>query len=157
MSTGLSTAFITLFEAEVKQAYQGEAVLRNAVRMRTNVNGSTVKLYESFIATQKHPDHPDDYWYPIEKFNVLVENIKKYGYQNEICNNFKDRGVMNFGGELRDLDIKTEPRYTAIYEIRNPDVLKSNEWGDAVEFGRWADEVRPFTSNRQFALRKLIQ
>ena len=44
MSTGLSTAFITLFEAEVKQAYQGEAVLRNAVRMRTNVNGSTVKF-----------------------------------------------------------------------------------------------------------------
>ena len=42
-------------------------------------NGSTVKLYESFIATQKHPHHPDDYWYPIEKFNVLVENIKKYG------------------------------------------------------------------------------
>ena len=50
-------------------------------------SGSTVKLYESFIATQKHPDHPDDYWYPIEKLNVLVENIKKYGYQNEICNN----------------------------------------------------------------------
>ena len=65
--------------------------------------------------------------------------------------------TMNFGGELKDLDIKTEPRYTAIYEIRNPDVLKSNEWGDAVEFGRWADEVRPFTSNRQFALRKLIE
>lgn len=44
MSTGLSTAFITLFEAEVKQAYQGDAVLRNAVRMRTNVEGSTVKF-----------------------------------------------------------------------------------------------------------------
>ena len=44
MSTGLSTAFITLFEAEVKQAYQGESVLNNSVRMRTNVQGSTVKF-----------------------------------------------------------------------------------------------------------------
>ena len=44
MSTGLSTAFITLFEAEVKQAYQGDAVLRDSVRMRTNVEGSTVKF-----------------------------------------------------------------------------------------------------------------
>ena len=44
MSTGLSSAFITLFEAEVKQAYQGDAVLRDSVRMRTNVEGSTVKF-----------------------------------------------------------------------------------------------------------------
>ena len=65
--------------------------------------------------------------------------------------------TMNFGGELKDLDIETEPRYTAIYEIFNPDILKSNEWGNAVEFGRWTAEVRPFTSNRQFALRKLIE
>ena len=36
--------------------------------------GSTDKLYESFRATQKHPDHPDNYWYPIEKFGLLVEN-----------------------------------------------------------------------------------
>ena len=64
--------------------------------------------------------------------------------------------TMNFGGELKDLDIETEPRYTAIYEILNPDILKSNEWGSAVEFGRWTAEVRPFTSNRQFALRKLM-
>ena len=44
MSTGLSNAFITLFEAEGKQAYQGDAVLRNSVRMRSNVTGSTVKF-----------------------------------------------------------------------------------------------------------------
>ena len=44
MSTGLSTAFITLFEAEVKQAYQGDAVLRDSVRMRIYVEGSTVKF-----------------------------------------------------------------------------------------------------------------
>ena len=45
-------------------------------------NNSTEKLYESFKATQKHPDHKDDYWYPIEKFDLLVENMIKYGYKN---------------------------------------------------------------------------
>lgn len=51
------------------------------------INKSTTKLFDSFKATQKHPDHPDDYWYPLEKFDRLVENIKKKGYINEFCNN----------------------------------------------------------------------
>ena len=44
MSTGLSTAFIQLFDAEVKQAYQGTAMLQGTVRMRTGVEGSTVNF-----------------------------------------------------------------------------------------------------------------
>ena len=44
MSTGLSTAFIQLFDAEVKQAYQGSAVLNNVCRMRTGVVGSTANF-----------------------------------------------------------------------------------------------------------------
>lgn len=44
MSTGVTSAFVTLFEAEVKQAYQATSVLRNCVRLRTNVEGSTVKF-----------------------------------------------------------------------------------------------------------------
>lgn len=57
MSTGLSNAFITLFEAEVKQAYQGEAVLRNSVRMRTGVTGSVVKFPKvgKGVAQQRTP------------------------------------------------------------------------------------------------------
>jgi hypothetical protein len=43
MST-LSPAFITLFDAEVKQAYQGQAQLVAAVRQRRGVEGSTVKF-----------------------------------------------------------------------------------------------------------------
>jgi hypothetical protein len=43
MST-LSPAFITLFDAEVKQAYQGRAQLVAAVRQRRGVEGSTVKF-----------------------------------------------------------------------------------------------------------------
>jgi hypothetical protein len=45
-----------------------------------------------------------------------------------------------------------EPIYTAIYEIDHPDVLKSPEWAQAVEAGRWANEVRPHTRNRHHAL-----
>lgn len=44
MSVSLSNAFITLFDAEVKQAYQGKAQLVGAVRARRGVEGSTVKF-----------------------------------------------------------------------------------------------------------------
>jgi hypothetical protein len=44
MSIGLSPAFVTLFDAEVKQAYQGKAMLVGAVRQRRGVEGSTVKF-----------------------------------------------------------------------------------------------------------------
>jgi hypothetical protein len=40
----LSNAFVTLFDAEVKQAYQGKAMLVGAVRQRRGVEGSTVKF-----------------------------------------------------------------------------------------------------------------
>lgn len=44
MSIALSNAFVTLFDAEVKQAYQGKAELVGAVRQRKGVEGSTVKF-----------------------------------------------------------------------------------------------------------------
>ena len=44
MATTLSPAFVTLFEAEVHQAYQSSATLRNVARMRTGVEGSTAKF-----------------------------------------------------------------------------------------------------------------
>ena len=48
------------------------------------------------------------------------------------------------------------PRYTAIYELESPDVLVSEAWARAVEAGRWPGEVRPFTTNRRFALSRVI-
>mgnify|MGYP002884287828 FL=1 len=63
---------------------------------------------------------------------------------------------MNFGGQVQNMDISKEPTYTAIYQIKGPEVLMTNKWGEAVETGRWPNEVRPYTSNRQFALRKVI-
>ena len=44
MAIGLSSAFVTLFDAEVKQAYQGKAALVGATRQRRGVEGSTVKF-----------------------------------------------------------------------------------------------------------------
>lgn len=44
MSIELSNAFVTLFDAEVKQAYQAKAMLVGAVRQRRGVEGSTVKF-----------------------------------------------------------------------------------------------------------------
>jgi hypothetical protein len=64
---------------------------------------------------------------------------------------------MNFGGQVRDMDTSQEPTYTAIYRIEGPEVLETSEWGKAVETGRWPDEVRPYTSNRQFVLRKMME
>ena len=44
MAIGLSNAFVTLFDAEVKQAYQAKAELVPAVRQRLGVEGSTAKF-----------------------------------------------------------------------------------------------------------------
>jgi len=44
MAINLSTAFVTLFDAEVKQAYQAQAVLRGAVRLHSGVEGATYKF-----------------------------------------------------------------------------------------------------------------
>ena len=44
MSTNLSPAFVQLFDAEVKQAYQGTSMLQGIVRTRTGVEGSTVNF-----------------------------------------------------------------------------------------------------------------
>ena len=44
MAIQLSTAFVTLFDAEVKQAYQASAKLRPAIRVRSGVEGSTYKF-----------------------------------------------------------------------------------------------------------------
>lgn len=44
MSVNISTAFVTLFDSEVKQAYQGQRLLAGVTRERTGVQGNTVKF-----------------------------------------------------------------------------------------------------------------
>ena len=43
-TANLSPAFVQLFDSEVHQAYQGNAVLQNVCRMRTGVVGNTVNF-----------------------------------------------------------------------------------------------------------------
>ena len=44
MAVQISNAFVTLFDSEVKQAYQGQRLLAGVCRERTGVEGSTVKF-----------------------------------------------------------------------------------------------------------------
>ena len=44
MAIGISNAFVQLFDAEVKQAYQGARALAGVTRERTNVEGNQVKF-----------------------------------------------------------------------------------------------------------------
>src|SRR5210317_1134222 len=44
MAVGISNAFVQLFDAEVKQAYQGARALAGVTRERTNVEGNQVKF-----------------------------------------------------------------------------------------------------------------
>ena len=63
--------------------------------------------------------------------------------------------TVRIGGEAKPL-AAASPVYTAIYEIEDPANLSSDGWAEAVERGRWAGEVRPYTSNRRHALYKVL-
>ncbi len=62
--------------------------------------------------------------------------------------------TLSIGGERQTIVAEGEPKYTAIYEIESPEVLVSDAWAEAVEAGRWPEEVRPYTSNRRHVLRR---
>jgi hypothetical protein len=63
---------------------------------------------------------------------------------------------MIIGGERKAIMVEGEPRYSAIYELENAEVLTSEAWGRAVDHGRWPTEVRPYTRNRRHVLKKVI-
>lgn len=58
---------------------------------------------------------------------------------------------VSIGGEVRDVAMDA-PTWTALYEIDSPDVLASDAWANAVEAGRWPEQVRPHTFNRHHKL-----
>jgi hypothetical protein len=62
---------------------------------------------------------------------------------------------MSIGGEVKTIVAEDEPKYSAIYELESAEVLTSAEWAAAVERGRWAGQVRPYTRNRRHTLRKV--
>jgi hypothetical protein len=63
---------------------------------------------------------------------------------------------VTMGGETRTIDSQGKPRYACIVELESPDVLTSPAWAQAVDAGRWPTLVRPFTSNRQHTLHKVL-
>ena len=62
---------------------------------------------------------------------------------------------MSIGGQVREMP-RYHPKYHALYELESPDVLVSESWAEAIELGRWPQEVRPFTANRQHLLARRL-
>jgi hypothetical protein len=67
-----------------------------------------------------------------------------------------EKAAVSIGGEKKPLTGEGHASYVALYEIDSPDVLVSEGWAKAVEVGRWAGEVRPYTSNRSHVVRKIV-
>ena len=63
---------------------------------------------------------------------------------------------MTMGGETKTMDPQGAPRYAAMYELDSPDVLTSPAFAKAVDQGRWATQVRPYTRNRHHTLHKVM-
>ena len=63
--------------------------------------------------------------------------------------------TMIMGGVTRTIVVENEPRYHALYQLDNPEVLTSQAWADAVDSGRWPEQVRPYTANRRHTLLRL--
>ena len=40
------------------------------------------------------------------------------------------------------------PRYLAVYEIDEPEILDSPAWLEAIDKGEWKPKIRPHTGNR---------
>ena len=70
---------------------------------------------------------------------------------------FKRRELtIMLGGKRQTIVIEGEPTYNALYEIESPAVLTSDAWAKAVEEGRWAEHVRPYTTNRRHVIYRRI-
>lgn len=63
---------------------------------------------------------------------------------------------LSIGGEVKDVDTADQPTFAAFYWLESPDVLTSAAWAEAIEQGRWPDQVRPFTKNRRHTLLKMM-
>ena len=83
-----------------------------------------------------------------------VPNLQKVPGVGAVTRAKGEPFAVMIGGE-RNEKPAASPVYTAIYEVDGPEVLASEAWSNAVEQGRWPDEVRPHTTNRQHALFKV--
>ena len=65
------------------------------------------------------------------------------------------RLLMAMGGQVQEIAIPGTPKHHAVYQLDSPEVLTSPEWAQAVDAGRWPEQVRPYTTNRRHVLLKL--
>lgn len=108
-----------------------------------------------FIASMDVDEDKEDIFnevYDTEHIPMLsdvpgVHSIKRY---------IAEPVIMIIGGEKRTMVAEGEPKYSAVYEIDGPEVLLSEPWAAAVDKGRWATEVRPYTHNRRHVLRQIM-
>ena len=63
--------------------------------------------------------------------------------------------AFSIAGETKEMDSSNQ-QFIAMYEIDNPDVVKSSEWSIAVEKGRWSTHVREHTSERSHFMYEYI-
>ena len=75
----------------------------------------------------------------------------------EITRLTKETLKLSMAGEIKEIDFPEEPNFAAYYWIESPEVLTSSAWAEAIEEGRWPQEVRPFTKNRRHILRKVME
>ena len=83
-----------------------------------------------------------------------VPNLLKVNGVHAVARMAGEPFAFSIGGEEKRI-AHDGPRYSALYEIDGPEVLISRAWAEAVEAGRWATQVRPFTRNRRHALYRL--
>ena len=63
--------------------------------------------------------------------------------------------TMTMGGETRTIVVEGLPKHHALYQLESPEVLTTGAWAEAVDSGRWPDQVRPYTRNRKHSLLRL--
>jgi hypothetical protein len=85
-----------------------------------------------------------------------VPNLLKVPGVRSVTRLRTEPASFTIGGQTKQLVGEGAPKYTAIYEIDSPEVLNSAAWADASELGRWPTEVRPYTSNRQHIVRRVV-
>ena len=57
---------------------------------------------------------------------------------------------------LQSADVDGVATYAAIYELDAPDIPKSEAWTAAADRGDWAEQIRPYTTNRSHLIFKRI-
>ena len=110
--------------------------------------------YQFFVAMDVQPDK-EALFNEVYDLEHVPELLKVPGVLRVERSRLIDGEVL-IGGQRKAMATEGVARYLAVYTLSSPDVIHSEAWAIAVEKGRWPEQVRPYTSNRQHLLRELI-